>query len=125
MSESQRYARVPAELSRAGWQRGSAHVATAGEVTGRGTSQAAALADLGEALTAMASRANDQPAFWSDDQGGLWVAVPDMRDGGSTSYRVSGVTAAPDATARLTSFNRASADQAHESAEGMARIPLR
>jgi hypothetical protein len=34
MSDATRCARVPAELSRAGWQRTAAHVATAGQVTG-------------------------------------------------------------------------------------------
>ena len=125
MSESQRYARIPAELGRAGWQRDSAHVATVGGVQGRGTSVQAALDDVSGHLAEMAGRANGQPAFWSDDQGGLWVVIPDMRDGGSISYRVSGVTVTPGATVRLCSFNRAGADQAHATAEGMTRLTLR
>lgn len=89
MGESQRYARVPAEMSRAGWSRHSDHVATAGGLTGRGTSVAGALAGLGEALTAMAGRAGDAPVFgWDDANRTLWVAVPSVHDSGSTHYIV-------------------------------------
>jgi hypothetical protein len=89
MSESQRYAKVPAAMSRAGWSRHSDHVAAAGALTGRGTSAASALADLGEALAAMASRASDAPAFgWDAPNRTLWVAVPSVHDGGSTHYIV-------------------------------------
>jgi hypothetical protein len=123
--QAQRYAKVPADMSRASWHRNAGHVATAGEVTGRGTSQAAALADLGSALTTMASRASDHPAFWADDQGGLWVVIPDALTGGSMSYRVSGVTVSPDATAYPAGSNAASAEEAHATAVGMTRIPRR
>jgi hypothetical protein len=89
VSDATRYARVPAELSRAGWQRTAAHVATAGQVTGRGTSQAAALADLGASLEAMAGRARTEPAFWWDaDNQGLHVVVPDAVTGDSVAYMV-------------------------------------
>jgi hypothetical protein len=99
MSDAPRYARVPAELSRAGWQRTAAHVATAGQVTGRGTSDAAALADLGESLTAMAGRLRPGPAFWWDaDNQGLHVVVPDPVTGDSVAYMVM----IADGTARLS-----------------------
>lgn len=125
MSGAQRYARVPAELGRGGWQRNASHTATVGQVQGRGTSQASALDDVAGQLAAMAARAHEAPSFWADDQGALWVAVPDLRDGGSTSYRVSGVSVADGAAASLNSFNKACAADAHASAEGMRRIPQR
>jgi hypothetical protein len=99
MTDGQRHAKVPAELSRAGWQRTAAHVATAGQVTGRGTSDAAALADLGGALAAMAGRARVEPAFWWDaDNQGLHVVVPDAVTGDSAAYMIL----IADGTARLS-----------------------
>lgn len=63
--------------------------AEAGQLTGRGASQAAALADLGSQLAAMASRAQEAPAFWWDaDNRVLWVTVPDVVSGGCTAYPV-------------------------------------
>jgi hypothetical protein len=76
MSGAPRYARVRAALGRAGWARTADHTATVGMVTGRGTSDAAALADLGSLLEAMAGRANELPSLWWDESGRtLWVAV--------------------------------------------------
>jgi hypothetical protein len=99
MSDVQRHAKVPAELSRAGWQRTAAHVATAGQVTGRGTSVSAALDDLGRSLEAMAGRARTEPAFWWDaDNQGLHVVVPDAVTGDSVAYMVM----IADGTARLS-----------------------
>ena len=124
MSESQRYARVPAELSRAGWQRDAAHVATAGTVTGRGTSQAAALADLGGALTAMASRASLAPAFgWDAENRMLWVAVPATRDNGSTHYVIRlDADGAPTVSDSVTSDSRPARD-AWQTAANIERLP--
>jgi hypothetical protein len=99
MTDGQRHAKVPAELSRAGWQRTAAHVATAGQVTGRGASVSAALDDLGGALAAMAGRARTEPAFWWDaDNQGLHVVVPDAVTGDSVAYMVM----IADGTARLS-----------------------
>jgi hypothetical protein len=78
----QRYAKVPAATGRATWSPKSEHTATAGALTGRGTSQAAALADLATALTAMAGRACDDPCLWYDESGQrLWIAFPDAVTG--------------------------------------------
>jgi hypothetical protein len=125
MAESQRYAKVPAELSKAAWPPKSPHAARAGVFRGEGSSQAAALADLGGQLEAMAARAMARPSFWAGDQDDLWIAVPDPVTGGSVSYRITGVTVSPGAAVREVSFNAAPAGEAHESSEGMTRIPLR
>jgi hypothetical protein len=108
---AQRYARVPAELSRAGWSRRSDHVATAGAVQGRGTSVAGALESLAVNLAAMAARVHDAPAFaWDSDNRSLRVAVPSALDNGCTHYivhfddngqpTVSGCTTSDSAPAR-------------------------
>jgi hypothetical protein len=79
---AQRYAKVPAATGRASWSPKSEHTATAGTVTGRGTSQSAALADLAAVLLAMAGRAGESPALWWDESGRrLWIAFPDAVTG--------------------------------------------
>jgi hypothetical protein len=89
MSEAPRYARVPATMGRAGWARCADHTADAGQVTGRGASQAKALDNLGSQLTAMAARARTEPAFWWDaDNHGLHIVVPDAVTGDSVAYMV-------------------------------------
>lgn len=89
MTEQQRFARVPAEMGRAGWQRTAPHTATTGQLAGQGESQAEALADLARLLEATAHRAHETPAFWWDaDNRVLWVTVPDAVSGGCTAYPV-------------------------------------
>jgi hypothetical protein len=89
MTDQQRFARVPASVRPASWHKSADTLAEAGQLTGRGTSQAAALADLGSQLAAMAGRAHEAPAFWWDaDNRVLWVTVPDAVQGGCTAYPV-------------------------------------
>jgi hypothetical protein len=119
----QRHARVPAELSREGWQRTAGHAAAAGQVTGRGTSDAAALADLGSALEAMASRAYAEPAFWWDAANRqLHVVTPDHVSGGHHSYIVRMTDAGP-VQSRCTSSGSAPVGEALSTAVGMTRVP--
>lgn len=121
-----RYARVPATMGHGPWSGKSGHTATAGAVQGRGTSESKALADLGALLAAAASRdASAEPSFWADENGGLWVAVPDVMHGGFRSYRVSGVTVASDASAKMTGSGTGDASEAYTSAAGMRKIPPR
>jgi hypothetical protein len=111
--ETQRYARVPAATGRAGWQRTSPHTATAGQLEGRGASQAAALADLGSKLEAMAGRAAGEPSVWWDaDNAVLWVAVPDAAHGGHHAYPVKfpDGTQAPSRSVCVTSGAADAAD---------------
>lgn len=120
----QRHARVPAELSREGWQRTAGHAATAGQVTGRGTSGAAALADLGSALEAMASRAYAEPAFWWDaDNGCLHVITPDHVSGGHFAHIVVMTDAGPYVSTG-TSSGAAPAGEALATAVGLERVPV-
>lgn len=120
---ARRCARVPAELSRDGWQRTAGHVATAGQVTGRGTSGAAALADLAGALEAMASRAYAGPAFWWDAANRqLHVVTPDPVSGGHFAYIVRMTDAGP-VQSQCTSSGVAPAGEALSTAVGMARVP--
>lgn len=89
MTDQQRYARVPATVRAASWHKHADQLAEAGQLTGRGASQAAALADLGSQLAAMAGRAHEAPAFWWDAANRvLWVTVPDAVSGGCTAYPV-------------------------------------
>lgn len=123
MSDAQRHARVPAEMSRDGWARSAGHVATAGGVTGRGKSAAAALDDLAAALGAMAGRAAEEPTFWWDaDNRALHVAVPDVRDGGHSAYIVMMTDTGPYAS-MCKSAGCAPASEALTSATGMERVP--
>lgn len=85
----QRYAKVPAATGRATWHRDAKHTATSGFLQGQGTSQAAALADLGAKLAAMASRAMQDPCLaWDAANSVLWVAVTDPATGGHTELCV-------------------------------------
>ena len=118
----QRYARVPAELSRDGWRRDAGHTATAGQVTGRGDSMSAALEDLGQALAGMAGRVRQEPSFWWDEANGqLHVAVPDPVDGGHASYIVRMAGDAP-ALSGCRSYGSAPADDALSTAVGVVRV---
>lgn len=117
----QRYAKVPAATGHATWSPKSDHTATAGHVTGRGTSQAAALADLGAALTAMASRAGSEPALWWDAVNRvLCIAVPDAVTGGHSSVTVSMSGDVPRIT--CTGAGDGDAYHAYASAEGMTPV---
>lgn len=122
VSGAARYARVPAELGRDGWQRTAGRTATAGSVTGRGASDAAALDDLGALLAAMASRARQEPSFWWDaDNACLHVAVPDPVDGGHTGYIVRMTDAGP-VRSQCTSSGSAPAAEALTTAVGVTRV---
>lgn len=122
MSEVQRYARVPAELGRAGWQRSAGHTATSGALQGRGTSQASALESLAGQLSAMASRAGTAPAFyWDAGNQALHVAVPDAVTGDHTAY----IVMIHDGEARLsvcTTGGEGAPENAFASAVGMERV---
>jgi hypothetical protein len=122
--QAPRYARVPAETGRAGWQRDAEHTATAGALQGRGTSQAGALAALGEALAAMASRASDAPMFgWDAPNRTLWVAVPDAHHGGSVHYIVHFDESGNPSVSGSTTLDRSPAREAWQSSEGITRLP--
>jgi hypothetical protein len=113
-------------MGRESWSSESGHTATVGAVQGRGATAARALDDLGARLTAAASRdASAEPSFWADDNGGLWVAVPDVMHGGFRGYRVSGVTVADNAAAKMTESSKGDASEAYASAAGMRKIPPR
>jgi hypothetical protein len=84
-----RYAKVRAALGRASWRKDSEHTATAGMLQGRGGSQTAALESLAGQLSAMASRAGEDPALWWDaDNRTLWIAVPDAVSGDHSALTV-------------------------------------
>jgi hypothetical protein len=120
-----RYARVPATMGHESWSDKSGHTTTVGTVQGRGTSAAKALADLGDLLAAASRDESAEPSFWADENGGLWVAVPDVMHGGFRDYRVSGVTVAADATVKVTGSGSGDASEAYTSAAGMRKIPPR
>lgn len=89
MTDTTRYARVRAIMGRASWHRNAPHTATAGTLQGTGTSQAAALDDLGSQLAAACERDAGEPSFaWDAANGNLWVAVPDVIHGGHRAYVV-------------------------------------
>ena len=120
MSETQRYARVPAEMSRAGWQRTAWHVATAGKVTGRAASVAGALADLADHLKAMAGRAYEPPRFfWDADNGGLHVVTPDPVSGGHFAYMVMFPEGRPPYLSQGTASGTAPVSEALSTAVGL------
>jgi hypothetical protein len=107
----QRYAKVPADMSRAGWSKHADHVATVGQVTGSGASIAAALEALAANLADVAKRVHDAPMFgWDAANRSLWIAVPSAVGGGSVHYivhfddagqpHVSGCTTSDSAPAR-------------------------
>jgi hypothetical protein len=123
MSDTQRYAKVPADMSRAGWSRHSEHVATAGSLAGRGTSQAAALENLAGTLSDVAKRVSDAPVFgWDEDNRTLWVAVPSATDGGSTHYIVHfGESGQPSVSGSVTSDSRPARD-AFKASAGIQRL---
>jgi hypothetical protein len=123
MSEAvQRYAKVPADMSRDGWARHADHVATTGGVNGRGTSQAAALEGLAANLAGMAAHVHDAPVFgWDDANSTLWVAVPSPF-GGSTHYIVPFDAAGkPSVSGSVTSAS-APARDAWKCAEGIEQL---
>lgn len=105
MTDQQRYARVPAEVRPASWHKSADTLAEAGQLTGRGTSQAAALSDLGSQLAAMAGRAHEAPAFWWDAANRvLWVTVPEAVQGGCTAYPVHLAGEVPTTSSGVSSY---------------------
>jgi uncharacterized Zn finger protein (UPF0148 family) len=122
----QRFAKVPAETGRAGYARTAPHTATAGTVQGRGTSQRAALDDLGTMLTAAMARAgSDTPSFaWDAANQALSVAVPDVMHGGSVTYMVRFDDNGP-LTWFETSGNACEAKDAFATSVGTAIVPRR
>lgn len=122
--QTQRYAKVPAEMSRAGWQRHAEHVATAGAMQGRASSAAGALASLGEALTAMAGRATDDPMFgWDDANRSLWIAVPNAYHGGSVHYIVHFDESGNPTVSGSTTLDSSPAREAFGHSANIARLP--
>lgn len=94
-TDTPRYARVQATMGREGWRRDALHTARLGGLTGRGTSQAAALADLASLISDACQRGDtshaggDAVTFKYDaDNARLWIAVPDVLHGGATEYAV-------------------------------------
>jgi hypothetical protein len=127
-NSKQGFARVPVTITPVGWRKPTELEAVCGEVRGRGTSQAKAVADVAEQLANMAAHAADftETSVWADESG-LWFAYPDGR-GGHHAVRVHGVTVAADARVSSTSSGRASVADAFETSEGMRRVsrpPLR
>ena len=94
MTDTQKHARVPATMGREGWRRNALHTATAGGLTGRGTSQAKALDDLARLISEACQRgayragADGVTFAYDADNANLWVAVPDVLHGGATEYVV-------------------------------------
>lgn len=129
MTDTQRYARVPATMGREGWHRDAPHTATLGALTGRGTSQAGALADLGSLIIAACQRGASVPVdgvtfAYDADNANLWIAVPDVLHGGASEYVVdcSGdVPANPHGGGSRTGMAR----DAFATAVGMAPLPDR
>ena len=126
MSDAPRYARVQATMGTEGWGRHAPHTATVGTLTGRGSSQAAALADLGRLITGACQRdASDAVKFAYDaDNGQLWVAVPDVMHDGYRGYAVD-VSGDQPAGARLCVNGSGPARDAWSHAVGMAELPGR
>ena len=122
MSEARRYARVPATLGRAGWQRSAEHTAEAGNVKAWGKSAASALDALGEALGAMADRAHEPASVWWDAANrSLWIAYPDAAGGGYRAVRVHMLAGEPGRVyAGMSGSGPAS--EAFANAEGMTRV---
>jgi hypothetical protein len=119
---TQRYARVPATVDLAGWQRHAGYKATAGGLEARASSQAGALAELGDLITQACQRAGGQLADgrydgvtfrYDADNRMLWVAVPDVAHGGHHAY-----------TVRLTADGRPYAPHGGHSGTAAARDAL-
>lgn len=123
MTDAQRYARVEATMGREGWRRDALHTATISTLTGRGTSQAKALADLGRLITEACKRdLSDGVKFAYDaDNANLWVAVPDIMHDGYRGYAVDCSGQAP-AGARLCVNGTGPAREAWTHAVGMAPL---
>lgn len=123
--ERPRYARVQATMGRESWRRNARHTAKLGGLTGYGTSQAAALADLAGKITAAVKRPESQPdgvTFWHDAANGmLWVAVPDVLNGGADEYAVDLAGGYPS-NPRRTGWTAYPARDALGSAVGMAPL---
>lgn len=87
-------ARVPCTLRPAdvfsGRRRPVSWDADAGQAHGHGTSMGRAEAALAEKIAAMLERGQPEPAFAVNDDGALVVIVPDVINGGSTTYHVTG-----------------------------------
>lgn len=108
---------IPASLEPTGFGRKQAWTGHAGNVTGdQSTSQVKALASLAERCVAALKRASAEPTFWTDDQGGFWVAVPSMH-GGSRCYRVHS-----DQSVYAGSWCTDEPAEAFERSVGMTRI---
>lgn len=123
MSETQRYARVPAELGRAGWRRDAPHTAECGSVRGSGKSVAAALADLGSQLETIAKAARTDPTFWHDaDNGLLTVAVPQADGESWVSYTVRLGQESGPVLATGTTHGGGDVREAYANAIGYARV---
>jgi hypothetical protein len=125
--QPQRYARVPAEMSRESWRRDAGHVAECGALAGRGTSAAAALDDLGRQLAAAAARgAEDSPSVrWDAANRSLWVSVPDVLHGGYTDIAVHFDAAGAPCRWYGGSSGGGPARTAHAGAAGMSEVPGR
>jgi hypothetical protein len=121
--DARRYARVPAAMGRAGWRRDAEHTASAGQLTGRGTSQQTALDDLSGQLEAMAGRALQEPAFWWDaDNQALHVVTPDPVTGGHFAWIVRMAGDGPVLSPGM-SCGKAPVGDALTTAVGMERVP--
>lgn len=124
MTETQRYAKVPAEMSRAGWARNSGHVATCGSMRGTGPTMSAALESLGSQLEAIAKAAHTMPSFWHDAQNDLLtVAVPFPDGTGWMSYTVRLGQESGPVLASGTTIAGGPVSEAYAGAIGYERVP--
>ena len=123
-TDGQKFARVAAVMSRAGWHRSAEHVATAGNVQGRGTSVAAALESLAASLADMAARVYGAPAFaWDSDNRALWVAVPSALDNGCTHYIVHFDDNGQPSVSGSTTSDRSPAREAWKTSASPVALP--
>ena len=124
MTEAQKFARVAVTMGRTGWGRHAGHSATVGALTGRGTSVAGALADLGRLITLACERdASDAVSFaWDAENGGLWVAVPDVLHGGHTEHMMTFRADGSPVRARIMSGGSGAARDAFATCQGFAPV---
>lgn len=78
MQQQHHAVRIPITLVK-GFGRGAEYIATLGDLTGHGSTQATAKADLAAQIVQSAQPVDDEPAFARDDDGALIVAIPDGR----------------------------------------------
>ena len=95
---------------------GTQWIAEYGIVQAEGKTPAEAKEKLSRELAEAFSRPLEPPAFWSDDQGKLWISVSDGF-GSSRVYQMN------EEGAKLAGASKGSPEEAFAEAIGMTRIP--